>query len=639
MKKWKRMLGLLMTVVLMGPFLWPVSASAAEIEASGSSVPSGIEYSELEGKITEFLNQRKSGMASVSLAVFDNKQTLYTVNEGYADIDLAIKADGSTVYEWGSVSKLLVWVSVMQLEEQGLIDLNADIRKYLPDGFLTKLAYDTPITMTDLMNHTGGFQETTYDIEVTDPSKLVGLEKALEQSEPAQIYEPGTVCAYSNWGTSLAAYMVEKISGEDFCDYVRGHIFEPIGIQHTSLAPDCSDNGWVKEQRQRLNCYSIYENQYEDLGKSIATILLYPSGSAMGTLGDFQTFAKAFVPGEGSCPFFQKTGTLNRMLEATSYYGESDLKRNAHGLWILQYGVDIMGHSGNTSRCTSSLFFDPVSGVGVVVMTNELGETAFNYGLLSLIFGEYENKGDVITKTPDQSGIYTSMRTFEKGFTRVYKYMGSLLPLSKTEDPTVYKPAMGQGTLTQVSDEMYWMDNENGWEYLMYRDEGDDGSIRFEMMSQDIEKENRFTFSLKIVLLFLMLFSWLAAGVFLIVLLIRWLIFKTQKRPGPKDWNKRLNVIEIVMLLSILIEGVLIYYLILIPLDGGIVTLNATAWKCVMLGILSMLPIVNLGIMIKKGKNFKGTAKERRNSVIIEAMGLLMSINIWYWQFYNFWSC
>lgn len=70
MKKWKRMLGFLMTVVLMGPFLWPVSASAAEIEERGISVPSGIEYSDLEGEITAFINQRKIGMASLSLAAY-----------------------------------------------------------------------------------------------------------------------------------------------------------------------------------------------------------------------------------------------------------------------------------------------------------------------------------------------------------------------------------------------------------------------------------------------------------------------------------------------------------------------------------------------------------------------------------------
>lgn len=639
MKKYKQLVVFLIMIVLIGAILGPITARASEIRETENRVPSGIEYSELNDEITKFINQRKSGMASVSLAVFDNQKTLYEVNEGYADIDLAIKADENTVYEWGSVSKLLVWVSVMQLEEQGLIDLDEDIRNYLPEGFLTKCFDDTPITMTHLMNHTAGFQETTYEIETTETTKLVSLEKALVQSEPPQIYEPGTVCAYSNWGTALAAYMVETISGEDFADYVDGHIFKPLGIRNTSLAPDCSDNLWVKEQRAKLNCYSIYENQYQDLGKSIGYILLYPSGAATGTRNDFLIFAKAFVPGEGQSPFFQKKDTLERMLEATAYYGDSDIKRNAHGLWALQYGVDIIGHSGNTSGCTASLFFDPVSGIGVVVMTNELGETAYNYGLLSLVFGEYPNKTAEITKTPDQSGIYTSMRTFEKGFPRVYKYMGSLLPLSKTADPTVFKTAIGQGTLTQVSDEMYWMDNENGWEYLMYHTEANDGGTGFEMMSQDIEKENKITFSLKIALLFLMVVSWLMAGVLLLVLSIRWLVGKTRKNVNSKSWQMRFNLSEPVMLLSILCEGVVIYYLVLIPLAGASVTLTTTVWKCLLLGILSLLPVVNLGIMIKKYRNIPGAEKIRRKDVIIEATGLIMSINIWYWQFYNFWSC
>jgi len=638
MKKAQR-LCFFMLVVLIGCFLWPSSASAIEINESSNRVPSGIGYGELQDQITAFINQRSSGMAAVSLAVFDHQNTLYAVNQGYADIDLAIPADHNTVYEWGSVSKLLVWVSVMQLEEQGLIDLEADIRNYLPAGFLTKLSDDTPITMTHLMNHTAGFQETTYDIETTETAKLVSLEKALLQSEPPQIYQPGSVCAYSNWGTALAAYLVESISGEDFKDYVHNHIFAPLAIRNTSIAPDYSDNLWVKEQREKLNCYSIYENQYQDLGKSIAYILLYPSGAATGTLEDFITFAKAFVPGAGQSPFFKEQDTLKRMLEATSYYGDSELKRNAHGLWSLQYQVDIIGHSGNTAGCTASLYFDPISGVGVVVMTNEVAETAFNYGLLSLVFGEYQKQSGGITKSPDIGGIYTSMRSYEKGFPRVYKYIGALLPLVKTADPTVFKPAIGQGTLTQISDQMYRMNNENGWEYLMVRTETENGRIGFEMMSQDIKKENTVTFSLKIMLLLLLVLAWLLAVIFLMLMSIRCLVSKIRKSSTEESQCKRANRFEMVMLLAILMAGLLIYYLVLMPLDGGSVTLKSSTWKCLLLGILSLLPVINLGIMIKQGRNFPSVAKITRNAVIVETMGLIMSINIWYWQFYNFWSC
>jgi signal transduction histidine kinase len=105
-------------------------------------------------------------------------------------------------------------------------------------------------------------------VETPDASKIVSLEKALKQNEPAQIYKPGTVCAYSNWGASLAAYIVESITGEDFCHYVHKHIFEPLGMQHTAIAPNWSDNTWVSKQRQLLKCYSITQNTHEDYGKS-----------------------------------------------------------------------------------------------------------------------------------------------------------------------------------------------------------------------------------------------------------------------------------------------------------------------------------------------------------------------------------
>ncbi len=250
--------------------------------------------------------------------------------------------DENTVYEWGSVSKLLIWISVMQLYEQGKLDLDKDIREYLPKNFLQKLSFDKPITMINLMNHTAGWQETIYDVETKDASRIVTLKQALKQTEPAQIYEPGTVCAYSNWGAALAAYIVECISKDKFYNYAKKYIFNPLGMKHTSLSPDRSDNKWVQERRELLNCYNITEDGYEDFGKCISYILLYPVGAATGTLDDFMTFAKAFVPdNNGQCTFFKNKNTLNTFLSATSYYGNSSIQRNCHGLWVLPYRVNI----------------------------------------------------------------------------------------------------------------------------------------------------------------------------------------------------------------------------------------------------------------------------------------------------------
>ena len=98
-----------------------------------------------------------------------------------------------------------------------------------------ELNYEDDITMIDLMNHQGGWQETTEELEVTKSEEIIDLEHALKQTEPIQSYRPGTVTSYSNWGAALAAYIVERISKETFVDYVHQHIFQPLKMEHTSI--------------------------------------------------------------------------------------------------------------------------------------------------------------------------------------------------------------------------------------------------------------------------------------------------------------------------------------------------------------------------------------------------------------------
>jgi CubicO group peptidase (beta-lactamase class C family) len=152
------------------------------------------------------------------------------------------------VFDWGSCTKVITWVSVMQLVEQGKLDPNADIRTCLPEGFLTRLKYDEPITMLNLMNHDAGFQDMSADLFTEDKSKIPTLAEALKKNQPPQIRKPGEVVAYSNFGAALAGYIVECVSGQDYGDYVISNIFSPLGMVHTSIKDDHSDNQWVENQ-------------------------------------------------------------------------------------------------------------------------------------------------------------------------------------------------------------------------------------------------------------------------------------------------------------------------------------------------------------------------------------------------------
>ena len=153
--------------------------------ANNEQTPSGIACSDLEKQIEDYIEVRKETTSSVSVTIFDGTDDIASVIYGDANTKDNIKADKDTVYEWGSISKMLVWTSVMQLAELWKIDLNADIRNYLPEGFLSNLSYKKPVTMLHLMNHTAGFQETVWNVEVTDREKIISLKDALLSTAPA----------------------------------------------------------------------------------------------------------------------------------------------------------------------------------------------------------------------------------------------------------------------------------------------------------------------------------------------------------------------------------------------------------------------------------------------------------------------
>ncbi len=481
-----------------------VKASAGEMET-----PSNIAYSEIGNSIDSYVAEREAGLASCEVSVFDADGVIYNGYYGYSDIENNIPADSETVYEWGSCSKLLVWASVMQQWEQGKLDLNADIRDYLPENFLTKLQYpDEKITMLNLMSHNAGFQESFYENQEASPDEVYDtLEEAVKACECYQAYHVGEYTAYSNWGTSLAAYIVEQTSGMDYVTYVNKNIFAPLGMEHTCIDPKMADNAWVAEKRHELKCYSRYEDpkHNEDYGECLYGIQLFPAGAATSTLEDFSTFAQAFVTED--CPLFENDTTREEMFTATSYYGDSDIIKNAHGLWTSEYKVQTLGHGGNTGGCSCNLVFDPESGLGVVVMANECGECAFNYGIPDLIFGDVtereEFQNTAVAEDTNVSGTYFSKRSISSGSAKAMSYMGGLMPWTKNKYGTysmrLFGFPVGNAELIPLAEHQYMM-KDNGRTMFMYIN-----NDKMEMMSSDYVKSDFRTLGMVAIYGFLLL--------------------------------------------------------------------------------------------------------------------------------------
>jgi CubicO group peptidase (beta-lactamase class C family) len=180
------------------------------------------------------LQLERSDVAGASVLVMKDGNVLLEKGYGYADMKSKRPVDpAATIFRLASISKLFTWISVMQLEEQGKLDLDTDVNRYL--DFQIRPAFGRPVTLRNLMTHTGGFEEVSDDIILTDPKKAVSLRDDLMHNQPMRLFPPGEIPAYSNYGVGLASYIVERVSGESFEQYVQQHIFTPLGMTHSSF--------------------------------------------------------------------------------------------------------------------------------------------------------------------------------------------------------------------------------------------------------------------------------------------------------------------------------------------------------------------------------------------------------------------
>jgi CubicO group peptidase (beta-lactamase class C family) len=156
---------------------------------------------------------------------------------GLASMDTGKEVDPSRhLFRTGSVAKIFTWTALMQLYEQGHFDMDDDIANHLPADLSYPVRFRgdvEPITFRHLMTHTAGFEDILEDLFTFEPQAPLG--EYLRRHRPARIFPPGTVMAYSNYGTGLAGYIVERIAEMPFETYVKEHIFKPLGMDSSTM--------------------------------------------------------------------------------------------------------------------------------------------------------------------------------------------------------------------------------------------------------------------------------------------------------------------------------------------------------------------------------------------------------------------
>ena len=221
------------TAVVLATAAFGAEAPPAEVAPAGIlSDPLEVEAF-FDGVMAEQLESYHIPGATV--AVVADGELLFAKGYGYADLAThrSIVAD-RTLFRLASVSKLFTWTAVMQLVEKGKLDLDADVNEYLTD-FKIPPAFGKPITLANLMTHTSGFEDTPTDVYANRAKDLKPLATYIKRDVPARIYPPGEVPAYSNYGAALAGYIVERVAGVPFERYVEENIFEPLGMERSTL--------------------------------------------------------------------------------------------------------------------------------------------------------------------------------------------------------------------------------------------------------------------------------------------------------------------------------------------------------------------------------------------------------------------
>lgn len=613
----------ILTITLLFASLFGTTALVAD-----DCTPSGIPFTQIAELTEEYIEENKENTVSVAIALISDQDTVYETIYGYADIEKGLVANFDTVYEWGSVTKLLVWVSVMQLWEAGKINLETDIKTYLPDNFLTNIKYDAPITMLDLMNHTAGFEEMLIEIFVQNKEDVSILEDALLKLQPDQIFPAGEVRAYSNWGVGLAGYIVENISGIPFYEYVHKNIFEVLGMEHTALNGTLSDNEWVNNARNNIKGYTA---NLQPASEHRSYIPLYPAGMATGTLSDFQTFAKALI--SENTLLFKNDKTLDKMLSPTMFYGDTGYGRSAHGFFVTQFAVPVYSHGGNTIEFSSSLLLEPESKTALVIMTNRSSENIYNSDYPKLVFGEFKPKADDNYNAKDIKGIYYSARTVTTGFFKLYTLVNTF-PLLFENKGIVSTPLTLKAmsiSLEPIGKDIYIASiimGATNFKMPMYVS-GEGENTKLMMPYMDILQVSSISYIAGLVFLLLCLLALIYFVLVFILFIILTIIAKAKKLP-PCIFRQYTAV------LCIVIKVIAVNNFILFSkLSKLSITIAQAKINVGLNAVLAIIPIIYTVLLIIKFKKLECQKIEKVLYIVSSAMGLIITLAIIVWQLYK----
>jgi CubicO group peptidase (beta-lactamase class C family)/D-alanyl-D-alanine dipeptidase len=336
-----------------------------QLSSRAGDVASAPKYEAAVRALIPFIEHEVSEkrLPGLSIALVDNQEIVWARGFGFANPQTKVPATADTVYRVGSVSKLFTDVAVMQLVEQGRLDLDAPVTRYLPD-FQPINPFHKPITLRQLMTHRSGLvREPPVGNYFDDRTcSLPDMVRSLNQT--ALIYEPETRIKYSNAGIGVVGYVLEQTQKRPFAKYLQEKLLEPMGLTRSSFEPTPA----LQRDLAKSLMWTYHGREFEaptfELG-------IAPAGCMYSTATDLSRFMTIlFAGGRGPHGSIVKASTLETML--TPQFDKPDAKEGfGIGFHITEFeGRRRIGHNGAIYGFATELAALPGDKLGVVVITS-----------------------------------------------------------------------------------------------------------------------------------------------------------------------------------------------------------------------------------------------------------------------------
>ena len=303
-------------------------------------------------------------IAGATIVIMQGDSILHTKGYGLADIESNTQVNSSySIFGVGSISKTFVATAIMQLYEDGKLELDRDVNSYLK-SFQLEYKFNDPITLRHILTHTAGFDVSNIGTAVRVENDMIPLAQYLKKRMPPQIRPAGKVITYSNQGYALLGLIVEEVSGLPFYEYISKKILQPLEMDYSGFKRQAElKENYATSYLQKGGQLIPYKPQFE---------LNYPAGAISATASDMGHYISMFL-NNGN---YKGVQILDSSSIAKMFHTPLRHYEKAKYGWLLGfqesywYGMEICGHGGEIQGFESQLSLIPEENIGLFISVN-----------------------------------------------------------------------------------------------------------------------------------------------------------------------------------------------------------------------------------------------------------------------------